>query len=80
MNLDQCEKKPTNQCQAKQDRFTTCFKTFVTGSLFWRVGRTDGGWVQSTFGAKAKQMSVSYVSKRTLKDDLNEGFGKKSYF
>ena len=23
----------------KQDRFTTCFKTCGTGSLFWRVGR-----------------------------------------
>ena len=25
--------------QLEQDRFTTCFKTCGTGSLFWRVGR-----------------------------------------
>ena len=26
--------------RVKQDRFTTCFKTCGTGSLFWRVGRS----------------------------------------
>ena len=31
-NLKKAEK-------VKQDRFTTCFKTCGTGSLFWRVGR-----------------------------------------
>ena len=37
----------------KQDRFTTCFKTWGTGSLFCGVGR--GCKLQSPFGAKALQ-------------------------
>ena len=58
----------------KQDRFTTLFKTCGTGSLFWGVGRvskqterrTDGGWVQSTFGAKAEQVKLARIWQKKL--------------
>ena len=32
-------KTPMKELLSKQDRFTACFKTYGTGSLFWRVGR-----------------------------------------
>ena len=51
------QKEERKSKRKKQDRFTTCFKTCGTGSLFggWVEGpskqtdRTDGEWVQSTF-------------------------------
>ena len=66
-------------------RFTTCFKTCGTGSLFWRVGpnkltdRTDGGWVQSTFGAKAEQISTMFhiFTTITILQPLYESSGIK---
>ena len=30
-------KREKREKERKQDRFTICCKTFVTGSLFWRV-------------------------------------------
>ena len=46
-------KREKREKERKQDRFTICCKTCVTGSLFWRV--SSGCKIPSTCGGKALQ-------------------------